>query len=308
LLAGLSDGGLLTSTDGGRNWWPATPLFGRGWQRLLAAGDERVLALAPNDGLWSSTDGEQVWQQAIEASLDRPLLAATVLDNIWLAAWVDGLWRREGAGGWQPVLVSHETAIAVLAAGNEETDPIWAAAIDCQVWRSADRGATWQAVDVPFAGQQLLALAIAPQDSTVLLCSLTPQKNEVVLWRLQDVNGAWEQWLCQPLRQPYVQIVPVGQQAEQSWLFLDNEAWRHTAAGWQKVKSFEHTVRRATSDAAGSLLYALVGQELFYSGAEDDWMPIPLPNEAGSLIDLHLADSGKLLVLDITGVLWHVAR
>ena len=197
--------------------------------------------------------------------------------------------------------------LLLLAVGKKHNDPIWATAIDCRVWRSEDRGATWEPVDVPFAGQQLLALAIAPQDSTALLCSLTPQKNEMVLWRLQDVNGDWEQWLRQPLSQPYAQIAPAGHRAEQSWLVLDNEVWRHTGEGWQKVKTFEQTIQRIASNLAHDLLYVLVGQEVCYSKNGLDWASMIVPEEAGPLVDLQVVAGDKLLALDIKGVVWQAS-
>lgn len=302
MLAGLSDDGLLISTDDGRTWRSDTPLFGRSWQRLDSTDADRLLAIAPNDGAWTTGDSGQGWQQIVEASFDRPLLAATALDSVWLAAWIDGLYRRKSDGEWQPVLSVDETSVAALAADNHPNAPVWAATIDCRLWRSDDRGGTWQHVDVPFAGQQLLALAISSQDSTVLVCSLNPLKKEVSLWRL--VDDSWELWLRRPITAPYVQIVAAGKAAEESWLAIDTELWQYAAGQWQKRKTFEQTIRRATLTINGDLIYVLLGQALCYSQDGLEWTSIEFPQEAAPLVDLQVAAGNKLFALDITGVLW----
>ena len=306
LLAGLNDGGLLASVDGGQTWPSDNPVFGRSWQRLATAGDERLLAIAPNDGVWLSVDGGQTWTRTIEASLDRPLLAATALDTTWLAARIDGVFRREGEGVWRAVLASSEASIAALAVGKSKDDPMWAASIDCSLWRSDDMGVTWQAVDVPFAGQQLLALAIAPTDSTVLACSLDSFKKEVTLWRLAE-NANWEPWLGRPLTDPYAQVIAGGMYAERLWLVVGKEVWHFTSGEWQSCKVFDQTVRRAALNLSNDLLYVLAGQEIFCTRDGLEWISKTPPDEAAPVVDLQVLAEDKLLVLDIKGVLWQTS-
>lgn len=308
LLAGLSDSGLLTSTDGGQSWQTGKPIQARGWQRVVKAGESRLLAIAPTDGVWMSGDGGHMWQRAIEASPNRLLLAVAVVGQAWLAAWLDGLWRKVAEQDWQPVLSQQDTPVVALAAGESPGQPVWAAATDCRLWQSPDAGQSWQPVDeTPFAGQQLLALALTPEDDTLLAGSVQPQSGELTLWRRQAGEGEWEAWLRRPVSQPYIQVLPQGPGAEQSWLIVDKEVWRHTGAGWQLVKAFEQTVRRVAQDVAGERLYLLVGREIFCGGAGNDWLTLAAPPEAAPLVDLQVVGRARLLVLDVTGALWQAA-
>ena len=204
------------------------------------------------------------------------------------------------------MLDSPDASVAALAVGKSKDDPMWAASIDCKLWRSDDAGVTWQSLDVPFADQQLLALAVAPADSTVLICTLASLKKEITLWRWVE-NATWEPWLRRPQTEPYAQVVAGGKQAEQSWLVIDKEVWRISSGEWQNCKTFDQTVRRVASNLANDLLYVLAGPEIWCTRDGLDWTSLTLPDEAGPLVDLQVVAGDKLLVLDIKGVLWQVS-
>jgi photosystem II stability/assembly factor-like uncharacterized protein len=305
LLAGLKDGGLLTSTDNGRSWPAVSPLYGRGWQRLLTGQQDCLLAVAPPDGVWLSTNRGQSWSQTMAASPDRPVLAFAAVGNIWLAARPEGLWQRTEEIDWRLVLPAEEAPVAALAAGTSPKQPLWAATTDCQLWQSADGGATWRPVASPCAGQQLLSFASVPLDSTLLLGCLNPRQDELNLWRKPAGGDHWEHWFSQTLDQPYAQLVAYGERANRSWLIINREVWRHTKAGWQQISSFDHAIRRAAVDSTGEKLHVLAGPDIMHrAGSGEPWLQVTLPAEADPLVDLIVSENGRLLLLDLSGRLW----
>jgi photosystem II stability/assembly factor-like uncharacterized protein len=305
LLAGLKDGGLLTSTDNGRSWLAASPLYGRGWQRLLTGQQDRLLAIAPPDGVWLSTDRGQSWSQTIAASPDSPVLAFAAVGNIWLAARPEGLWQRTEKTDWQLIMPTEEAPVAALAAGTPPKHPLWAATTDSQVWQSVDDGATWRPVASPSVGQQLLSFASTAPDSTLLIACLNSQRDELNLWRKLADGDHWEHWFNQALDQPYAQLVAHGERANQSWLIINREVWRHTKAGWQQIGSFDHPIRRAAVDSTGEKLHVLVGPDIMVlAGPDEQWLQVTLPADADPLVDLIVTENGRLGLLDLSGRLW----
>jgi photosystem II stability/assembly factor-like uncharacterized protein len=305
LLAGLSEQGLLASADGGRSWRIDTSLCGRGFQRLLTAADGRLFAIAPNDGAWSSADNGQSWDRSLVASMERPLLTLAVVEQVWLAAWTDGLWRCREGQDWQPVLTPTGAPLLALATNPTLDSPMWAAAADCQVWRSVDAGLTWQPVAAPDAGQQLLALAITPKDTTPVLCAWrpTPRGGALTLWRLRA--DKWEQELHRPMpRQPYVRLATGHEGTESIWLSIDTELWHYSAAEWRQVATFDDPIRQIAVDPAGQSVYILAGPTIFANNTGEDWTPVALPGEATQLLDLQVLPTGELLALDLSSFLW----
>ncbi len=289
LLAGLHEEGLLASTGGGQQWQLDPHLPGRGFQRLSRAGKGRWLALAPGDGAWLSTDDGQTWQQQLKASLGEPILALLAWDESWLAARTDGLWRGESGQGRQQVLAAEEPVV-VLATGPEPDSPVWAATATAHLWHSTDRGVTWQPIEAPFSGQQLMALATAQAEPLVAVL----EGREARLWRQRQ--GQWQPELSQPVTLPYAHLAP-------NRLALDKTVWAYSdGQGWQKMATFEETIRQISPD--GESLYVLAGPEVFHLAPDGHPTPLPRPDRASQVVDIQAAGEGHLLALSTTGDVW----
>lgn len=155
--AGIADGALLRSGDGGRNWERRDAPFGvlplvalqvATGMLLAATYDARQRAIS----LWRSEDDGAHWTRGGDAIVSWPLVAMcgeplTVIVGSTIAVrQVDGSWRQAtvGATGFRRVVSNGETLFAL--------------AVDA-LWRSDDMGASWVRDDAGIAGDELLDVA-----------------------------------------------------------------------------------------------------------------------------------------------------
>jgi len=304
LWAGLSGQGLLSSNDGGQSWETVPDFLGYGFQRLRGDRQGRLFVIAPNDGVWLSLDQGQNWTQALEASLGQPLFDFAATGEGWLAAWPDGLWQRSGDDEWQPVIPAEEGQIVALAGNDLPGSPIWAATPDCQLRLSLDAGLTWQMVRTPFTGQQLLALAMSPEDASLVVVSLDGRRSELSVWRWREDGGGWEAWFNWPVpASPYIRLAVAGPQARASRLIVNQELWACVSGSWQKIAGFDQTIRQVTSGPTGQPVFVLVGYDVL-AKLDGKWEALILAGDMPELIDIQVGPGGELFGLDVTGTVW----
>jgi photosystem II stability/assembly factor-like uncharacterized protein len=169
--AGVDNGQVYSTTDGGAHWFPAGASFGAAWwralvidphmpQRLYASGWHGVEFVS------RSVDGGATWQpMVLEPGLTfandilvHPTLSGTVYaEAFWgLYASDDGgaSWNKlkDAPGGWR--LALHPQTGAPYAVGH----------LTEAFYRSDDGGATWQAHDDGLAGIRPRDIAPSPSD------------------------------------------------------------------------------------------------------------------------------------------------
>ncbi|MFP3896353.1 MAG: hypothetical protein ACLFV5_05905 [Anaerolineales bacterium] len=216
LLAGLHDAGLWRSTDAGDTWEPAERFAARGFARLAPI-DSHLYAMGPQEGLWLSDDGGQSWAPLGGLVPYLPLsdFSAPAPDTVFVASQDHGILRSlDGESSWE--LVREEENIgALLVLNNGEG---WAGTVDGHLVVTKDGGETWQEVESPCEGQEILSIAASPnyaQDRTLFMGTSIPaigsQEARVALWRSTNGGAHWRQLTTQVTSARWVDIaMPLG--------------------------------------------------------------------------------------------------
>lgn len=206
-LAGTYGDGVFRSSDGGVSWAPANEGFAaRGFVSLATSPDvvaDGILFIAgPEEGVYRSRDGGATWEPLglSEAGIGWLTVLPTFShDRSLLAAGRGGLFRsRDGGDSWQPLAIAapvHRVAFSpVLADGVQLL-----AASGPNLYHSADGGETWDALRVPWAGDEVAAVAFSPnyaRDGAVLAVTGAVSGDggyEVAaVWRSFDGGRSWQ--------------------------------------------------------------------------------------------------------------------
>jgi hypothetical protein len=132
-----TQGRLMVSSDGGRQWAQRTPPAAIFDLAIDPRDPDRIVA-STERGVFSSTNGGTAWRPLRDDTAG--LLAWPAADRLYL---VDGQGQvqRSGDGGrqWQPTGSIGRQPVAFIAHESE----LYAALSDSTVKRSADRGASW---------------------------------------------------------------------------------------------------------------------------------------------------------------------
>jgi photosystem II stability/assembly factor-like uncharacterized protein len=179
LLVGIELGGLMRSTDGGTTWQDHRPGAQRDVHSLAWHGLEpgRAYEAGGSGAAWSF-DGGETWRPADEGR-DRDYAWAVVPDrsdpDVWFVSASTGphaahggrdaqarVYRWEGGGPWRPLAGGlpdpSEAMVYALAAADGR---LFAGLADGRIYASADRGDTWEALEL--RGDRLPRLhALAP--------------------------------------------------------------------------------------------------------------------------------------------------
>ncbi|MEF3273788.1 MAG: hypothetical protein K6356_05200 [Chloroflexus sp.] len=198
LYVGTDDGLYIFSDPGGIGRWrllPDTALSGEQVFGLVAA-DSLSLVVATKQAFLRSDDGGRQWREA--DAEDRALFNFLNSNHLPVAtAQGMGIWRdaeptlagvellavlsgkqevllaavdhgrrlmRSDDGGkqWQELPVAWQGAISAFAPSSYHIDVVWVGTDAGQIWRSDDRGRTWQPVgNVPAAIRCLAAVRVA---------------------------------------------------------------------------------------------------------------------------------------------------
>jgi photosystem II stability/assembly factor-like uncharacterized protein len=168
-FAGLS-GGLLRSTDGGRNWSEVpSELSEQGIAGLIVdpADVEHLYAWVAFGRVHESRDGGRTWAARWDGlGTVRPVTAIHRSNaGLLFAGAEDGLFRWEPASGaWRSVSLPM-VAPTVFAVESDPRDPQLAiAGATDGLWRSQDGGTTWSRWGKGLEGVSVTAIAISPAD------------------------------------------------------------------------------------------------------------------------------------------------
>jgi len=211
LYVGTIGEGLFRSTDGGGSFLRACEgMFVECHVRALAVHphDPRTIYLGSEQGLFRSTDGADHWSR-VDSPLNglqiwSILLLPDAPDVILVGTCPSRLFRSGDAGRtWSepPVQVLREcprimhTRVTTLTADPADPATVWAGVEIDGLFRSRDRGQTWQPVGRGLSSRDIHALGIAPVNGGKRLIATT--NNDV---NLSTDDG--ETW--QPLGLPKV--------------------------------------------------------------------------------------------------------
>jgi hypothetical protein len=241
-------------------------------------------------------------------SLHEPLLAYAVAAGAALEARADGLWRNTGDGDPQLVLEADDTPVTAVAVARG-LGPAWAGTSDALLWVSTDAGFTWQAVETPFAGQQLTGLALSPDDGTPVVGTYAPDDRSLTLWRL--ITGHWERWLSRQVEWPALTLAVSGPRGEQTWAAVGGRVWERDTGEWQEAEvtaDGQLVVAVAGGPGSGGPRYVIAGAQVLFQDGEGGWVPRPLPDSAAAPVDVSVTCKANVLCLDAAGVVWQLAK
>jgi photosystem II stability/assembly factor-like uncharacterized protein len=206
-FAGTYGEGVLRSTDGGLAWTPANHgLVARGFVTLAPspalATDDTLFVAGPDEGVYRSRDGGQTWEPLGLAEGEIGWLAvspAFARDGTVLAAGRGGLFRsRDGGDGWERLEVDGPVQRAVFSPPVSGGAQVLAAS-GPRLLLSADGGQTWDALRVPWASDEVAAMAFSPnfaRDSTILAVTGSVGSDggydAAAVWRSFDGGRSWQ--------------------------------------------------------------------------------------------------------------------
>jgi photosystem II stability/assembly factor-like uncharacterized protein len=185
LFMAIEAGALLASADGGRTWWdriPSSPIDTHQLAIHPSAPDH--LWSAAGDGIFESRDGGTSWKKneqglrfyygwsvAIEAGDPQTVVlsaAPSAREAHWTEHAESAIFRREGSGSWREVragLPDPKGILAPVVAGSPREPGVFYAAINHDLYCSADAGKSWNALPISWPTAQsdgrFHALAVA---------------------------------------------------------------------------------------------------------------------------------------------------
>ncbi|HWM90357.1 MAG TPA: hypothetical protein VN493_06280 [Thermoanaerobaculia bacterium] len=211
LYAAANLAGLFKSTDRGASWQPlnlglplnANPRI----STLLVAPTDPATVYAGSGygtgGLFASEDGGETWRQVLSNFNAEDLEQDSRPGDVW-AGGFPGLYHNgDGGDPWVRFPVPGGDNVWIRAMEQDPTDPdvLWAAGgvfvkrpsgfsrLELRVFRSTDRGQTWQrrdkGINAPF-GFSVIDLALDPADPDTLYAG-----TDLGLYRTRDAGLTW---------------------------------------------------------------------------------------------------------------------
>jgi len=174
-------------------------LAARGFAKL-AATEDVVYALGPQEGLWVSHDQGTNWAPVEGLTPYQPLTDLAVGDAILLASQASGIVRGSD-GVWSIVNDVPNVQSLLWVQGTQDA---WAGTGEGRLLKSKDGGITWEDMPSPCEGQPVLSLVASPnyaEDHTLLMGTASPstgtRQARVALWRSTNGGEDWRQLTAQ---------------------------------------------------------------------------------------------------------------
>jgi hypothetical protein len=149
------------------------------------------------DGVQVSTDAGVTWEDRTSGLEELAVygVALSASDNaVYLATSAGVRVSRDGGMMWQGSPVTEDTArVVATGPGVALTALEGGRLLVCE-----DSSRTWRALQTPFGGAEIIALASSPtytRDRTLFVA--TSSSTEVVLWRSVDGGERWQRWLVE---------------------------------------------------------------------------------------------------------------
>ncbi|MGH3032164.1 MAG: WD40/YVTN/BNR-like repeat-containing protein [Gaiellaceae bacterium] len=136
--------GLYRSDDAGESFEPVSSEVGGAVMALAVTREERILAGDMQQGLLASDDGGKTWRPVARAAVMG--LAINPADPRTIVAGGPGiLLSSDGGGSWRDVLPLEQGA-GPVAWSASDPDLGYAVGFDRTLYRTSDRGQSWQPV------------------------------------------------------------------------------------------------------------------------------------------------------------------
>jgi len=209
VLAGTYQEGIFRLPVDGDQWVAASAdLTAHVPPLALRAGANRLYLLDVEGALVASTDDGRTWQSLNPFVAQEPVFAATLAADTagtrLCVATAQAFYVAPGLGAdaiWQQYALPDGATTPVLLVGSPGTVPeslLLLADETGNVYHSADQGAHWQALAVPWSQHQLLSLLISPLDRTgQTFYGLTAQPDTaqgylMQLWQTLNHGHDWQ--------------------------------------------------------------------------------------------------------------------
>jgi photosystem II stability/assembly factor-like uncharacterized protein len=144
LYAAVAGKGLYRSADGGRSFTRVSAEVGGAVMALAITPDGRIFAGDMEQGLLASSDGGTSWRVVLRAPVMG--LAVNPADSNTIVAGGPGiLLSTDGGGKWREIRAVGQ-GVGPVAWSQSEPDVGYAVGFDRLLYRTGDRGDTWQPV------------------------------------------------------------------------------------------------------------------------------------------------------------------
>ncbi len=199
VLAGLHNAGIYRSGDSGQTWAPsAEGINARGFARLLEY-EGRLYAMGPQEGVWVADPDELNWQPLSGLDVYAPITTLAPLPNggVLVAGQFTGVLRSDDGANWALALPQEGVQAIGMAPDGLSG---WAGTDQGKLFTTSDGGRSWQQIESPCPGQEILSIVPSPtfdRDHTVYLGSAQGEtanlQPRVVLWRSTNGGADWRQ-------------------------------------------------------------------------------------------------------------------
>ncbi len=199
VLAGLHNAGIYRSGDSGQTWAPsAEGINARGFARLLEY-EGRLYAMGPQEGVWVADPDELNWQPLSGLDVYAPITTLAPLPNggVLVAGQFAGVLRSDDGANWALALPQEGVQAIGMAPDGLSG---WAGTDQGKLFTTSDGGRSWQQIESPCPGQEILSIVPSPtfdRDHTVYLGSAQGEtanlQPRVVLWRSTNGGADWRQ-------------------------------------------------------------------------------------------------------------------
>ena len=144
LYAAVAGQGLYRSDDGGRSFELVSSEVGGAVMALAVTPEGRILAGDMQQGLLASEDGGKSWRPVALAAVMG--LAINPADARTIAAGGPGILLSTDGGGKWPQVLALEQGVGPIAWSQSDPDVGYAVGFDRTLYRTSDRGQSWQPV------------------------------------------------------------------------------------------------------------------------------------------------------------------